>query len=168
MQITVRKGARSDTLELVRADGSRATTSFPKKGWFPHDVVHYCVEQALGFERAFWGRVAAGTHPDEVAKLAREAGHPSAKRARAPDPAIVELLQAERLVECIETELWSAPADLDTFTAVLEAACRQSQVPAPALSDALLGAIRQELADLGARWRALRDGEALQLTWSSR
>ena len=59
---------------------------------------------------AFWGRIAAGAHPEDLAAISRAGGHASAKRAARPETDVVELVQAERLVECFEAELWSEPA----------------------------------------------------------
>ncbi|WP_305016849.1 isocitrate lyase/phosphoenolpyruvate mutase family protein [Mycobacterium tuberculosis] len=42
-------------------------TTFPKKGFIPHDAVHVFVERELGLKDAFWGMVKAGRHPEEIA-----------------------------------------------------------------------------------------------------
>ena len=92
--------------------------------------MHVVVEEELNLKNAFWGMIAQGKHPEDIQKLAKEAGHASAKRAREPEPSIIELLQAERIVECFEAELWGAPADLETLQGIVDAACASSCVPA--------------------------------------
>ncbi|MEJ2410561.1 MAG: hypothetical protein P8Y48_14945 [Novosphingobium sp.] len=39
--------------------------------------------------------------------ITKACGHASASRAQVPDPAIVELPQAERPVECFEADFWA-------------------------------------------------------------
>ena len=70
MQITFTKGQREDWIADSRDDGSRAETRFAHKGPVPHDAVHLFVEAGLGLTQAFWGTVAAGHHPGELAGLA--------------------------------------------------------------------------------------------------
>ena len=82
--------------------------------------------------------------------MAKAAGHASAKRAGVPDAAIVELLQAERLVECFEATLWSGDCDVPSLREVACAGCTASHVPLPDMSDELI-------ADIAARVFALRD-----------
>ena len=130
MKIEIIKGEKHDDIRITRDDGSTAHTTFPKKGLFPHDAVHVVVEEELNLKNAFWGMIAQGKHPEDIQKLAKEAGHASAKRAREPEPSIIELLQAERIVECFEAELWGAPADLETLQGIVDAACASSCVPA--------------------------------------
>src|SRR5437762_2469940 len=41
-------------------DGALIETTATAKGGIPHDVQHFIVEAALGFQDGFWGRVARG------------------------------------------------------------------------------------------------------------
>ena len=165
MRIDIAKGTADDAIAITRADGSRAETRFPKKGPIPHDGVHVIVERALGFRRAFWGHVAGGRHPEEIAKLASEAGHPSAKRAREPDAAIVEMIQAERLVECFGAEVWGGPSALDVLQSVADAAMGQSKAPPVELTPAAVARIREDLGAFSTAWRALKVGESFSFDW---
>ncbi len=162
MRVTIVHTPRECRIAIVRADGSRADTCIPHKGPFPHDVMHYVVERELGLARGFWGLVAGGQHPDELAAMAKAAGHASASRAGIPEARIVELLQAERLVECFEADLWGGPSDGDTLRSVYAAACASSHVPCLALDDARIAAIRAEVARLSAEWQ----GGRLELEWT--
>lgn len=165
MRIEIAKGLTDDMITVFRADRSRAETRFPKKGPIPHDGVHVIVERALDFKSAFWGHVARGRHPEEIQKIAAEAGHPSAKRAAAPDPSIIELIQAERLVECFEAEVWGGPSQLEVLQSVADAAMAQSLVPSVALSKEAVDEIRANLADFSARWKTLKTVESFTFDW---
>lgn len=165
MRIEIVKGTGDDAIHVTRADGTRAATRFPKKGPVPHDGVHVIIERALGMRRAFWGHVAGGRHPEEIAALAAAAGHPSAKRAKAPDASIVEMIQAERLVECFEAEIWSGPGELSVLQSVADAAMAQSLVPSVALSEAAVARIRADLAEFTSTWRATKTGETMGFDW---
>jgi hypothetical protein len=43
-----------------RSDGALLETTATAKGGFPHDLEHFVVEAALGYQDGFWGRVARG------------------------------------------------------------------------------------------------------------
>lgn len=165
MEIAITKLGRHDALAITRADGTRAETTFPKKGPVPHDAVHLFVEQALGLKQGFWGMVAEGRHPKELADLAKAAGHASAKRAGIPDDSIVELLQAERIVECFEADLWSGGGDDADLLALAATACESSHVPLPEIADGALGRIRTELGAFAKEWIAAGEGHVARLEW---
>lgn len=165
MQITITKGASQDHIAVERADGSRTAFGFPKKGPYPHDAYHYFVERELGMQAGFWGLVARGMEPDAVQALAAAGGHASAKRAEEPDPAIVPLLQAERLVECFEAASWSGGADDAMIMAMAEPAWASSHVPPPAGVPERLGSIRAALDDFLGQWRDAPENAAFALTW---
>lgn len=152
MDVTIIKGTNTDRINIVRPDGSRADTSFAKKGPFPHDAVHFAVEKHLGLTQGFWGMVAAGYHPEELVEVAKMAGHASAKRAETPQPHIIQLLQAERIVECFEADMWSGPTENNMLLETIGGACSYSHVPMPPLDSNGIAAIRNELAQLGIQW----------------
>lgn len=166
MRITITKEANGDRIDIARADGSQAVTHFPRKGPAPHDAVHYFVERDGGLPRAFWGLVAGGMAPEGIQDMAKAGGHASAKRADVPDASLIELLQAERLVECFEATLWGGQLDLPAFRSVAATACDSSHVPMPALSDAAIANIHAEVVALGARWGSAPAGETLVLEWA--
>lgn len=149
----------------MRADGTNARFRIPRKGPISHDIVHYCVESALGMRNGFWGMVARGEDPAAIAELAKAGGHASAKRAIAPASSLIELLQAERLVECFEAEGWSGGENDAGLLAMAEAGWAASHLPPLDLSAEELASVRTKLTDLGDRWRALAEGEPLVLEW---
>jgi hypothetical protein len=166
MEITVTKGRGQDRIAARRADGSSVETSFPHKGPVPHDAVHFFVERGLCISGGFWGLVAGGWHPEDIAGLARANGHASASRAGLPGDAIVELLQAERLVECFEADLWSGTGDDAALLEVARTGCAASHVPCPAALAQALPAIRDELAEFACTWLDVDEGQVARLVWS--
>ncbi len=168
IEVAFTKGAKDDSIEIRRPAAEAVRFTFPKKGPIPHDCVHLIVEQALDLRRGFWGMVAAGVDPGEIQKIAKAAGHASAKRAQLPDQSIIELLQAERIVECFEADFWGAPADCDTFRSVADAACFDSFVPTPTLSDDLILAVREQIARFAEEWIAAPLGTRFDLCYRAR
>lgn len=165
MRIEITKGATADRVDIRRPDGSLASTTFPHKGPVPHDVVHFFVELALGIDKGFWGLVADGHHPEEVGAMAKAAGHASATRRRTPDPSFVPAIQAERIVECFEADLWEGGCDPDTFIATVDAACEQSLVPTRAIEPDKIRLIRHQIATFCERWVALPVNSSCALDW---
>ncbi|WP_067733960.1 hypothetical protein [Novosphingobium naphthalenivorans] len=165
MEIAIRKGARDDRIEILREDGSSVVTRFPKKGPVPHDAVHYFVEQGLGLTQGFWGMVADGRHPEDLAELANEHGHASASRAVVPGMAIVQLLQAERLVECFEADLWVGGGDDQALLALAATACASSYVPLPQIAEDALMEIRDSLSQFACNWMDANEGHVARLSW---
>jgi hypothetical protein len=165
MQILVSKGATADTIEIRRSDGSAASTSFPHKGPVPHDVVHFFVELELGIDTGFWGLVAGGSHPEAIGAMAKAAGHASAARPSTPDPALVPAIQAERIVECFEADLWAGGSDPQTFQDMVEAGCQQSLVPTVAIDAEGITRVREQLAQFRDRWAALPIGGTCSFEW---
>ncbi len=166
MEITITKGQAEDRIVVSHLDGRRMETTFPKKGPIPHDAVHWYVERGLGLGEAFWGMVANGLHPEEIAGIAKAAGHASASRNTVPEPAIVELLQAERLVECFEADQWSGGSStVEDFVAMAEVACNSSHVPLPALDAAQIGMIRDQIGHFARAWIAAPVGHTARFEW---
>jgi hypothetical protein len=163
MDVTIIKGSSEDGISMIRADGSRAETKFAKKGPFPHDAVHYAVEKHLRFTHGFWGMVAGGHHPEDIQEIVKAAGHASAKRADEPEPHIVELLQAKRIVECFEADMWAGQAEEAMLLETISVACNHSHVPAPPMDGSKIAAIRDELAVLNAQWASGR----IEFSWES-
>lgn len=166
MEITITKGQSEDRIVMVHDDGQRMETTFPKKGFIPHDAVHLFVERELGLKQAFWGMVSAGRHPEEIAGIAKAAGHASASRNSVPDASIVQLLQAERIVECFEADLWSGSAGAaEDLIAMAEVACGTSHVALPALGVAEVEAIRVHIKAFAAEWTAAAQGHVARFDW---
>lgn len=165
MRIEITKDLKDDAIRIIRDDGSVAETRFPKKGPVPHDGVHAIVERGFGLKHAFWGLVAGGRHPEEIAAFSASLGHASAKRADVPGAAIVELVQSERLVECFEAEIWGGETELALLQDVADAAMAQSKAPRIALDANVIADVRRKLAAMTADWRAMKAGETMAFDW---
>jgi len=165
MEIRIIKGQGADRIEGTRQDGSSFVTALPHKGPVPHDLVHFVVEQELGFGRGFWGLVAEGRHPEEITEMAKAAGHASAKRSQQPDPHFVQAIQVERIVEAFEAEFWSHGQDNDGLRFMAEAGCSQSLVPFPIVTDEAIDRARALLTSFARKWAELSVGETLSLQW---
>ena len=168
MQIRITKGEQADWIEARRDDGTIAHEKVPHKGPVAHDLVHFAIEGELGFERGFWGLVAAGHEPELIVEMAKAAGHASAKRAQLPEPHFIEAIQVERIVESFEAEFWSRGNDNAALRAMAQAGCDQSLVAFPDLEDDSIDRARARLTALADQWAMLAIGEALTLDWSAR
>lgn len=166
MQIRVKRGATSDALEARPGGIEPVRFVTPHKGPVPHDAVHLFVERAFGLQRGFWGLVAEGLAPDDLQARASAGGHPSASRAGAPDPGIVELLQSERLVEIFEADLWSGgQGDEADLLALAGTACANSHVPLPSVPTGAVARVRADLAAFSRTWTGLPRGGEVELEW---
>ena len=165
MEIFITKGRDADAIVAVRADGSRVETRFPHKGPVPHDAVHLFVERGFGLLDGFWGQVERGHHPEEIGAMAKAGGHASASRADMPDASIVEMVQAERLVECFEADLWAGGGSDQDLLSVAAVGCAASKVPMPNLDHAAVGRIRDEIAQFAAQWRIAPVGFVATFDW---
>lgn len=168
MYIIFTKAAAGANIAVRRADGSSAVSFLSAKGPVPHDAVHYFVERELGFAHGFWGLVAVGHHPDDIAEMAKQAGHASAKRAEAPDPSFVEAIQAERIVEAFEADHWGGSCgDPAQVTYLADAGCAQSLVPSFPFDADKVARVRVAIADFATRWAAIAAGDSIGLDWGS-
>lgn len=165
MRVTIVKGPVDDRIEIRRADGTEAETRFPKKGPVPHDAVHWIVEETLAIADGFWGMVAGGMHPEQIQEMAKAAGHASAARVNVPDAAIIQLLQAERLVECFEAALWSGGSDAASIRNIASMSCATSHVPFPDVTDAQIEAAMARVLALHASWSPAPVGHSLSFNW---
>jgi hypothetical protein len=150
MRLVFTKGpAKYDWLDLMRDDGSTAPRiDCPKQGIIPHDMVHYAVESVLD-ARGFLGGIAEGARPMlQKGGLSEEA--------------------VERLVETIQAEAWSGPADTGEMIALYHLTCEARGHAGVPVDAAAIDAIRALVADLDMRWRAVPVGGTLALEFVRR
>ena len=100
------KTDKYDRLRFLRSDGSECATSMPRQGTLPHDLLHYIVETALPLKHGFLSLVAAGQDARFVMELAHDAANAQIS---------TEAVQAEAIVEALQTQLWGGYFDLDDF-----------------------------------------------------
>ncbi len=109
MRLIAEKSGRTDKydrLRFIRDDGSETRTDMPRQGTLPHDLVHYIVESALPLQHGFLSLVAAGADASFVMQAMHEPGNQRVE---------TEAVQAEAVVEALQTQLWSACFDQDAF-----------------------------------------------------
>lgn len=141
------KNDKYDLLRCIRLDGSETSTTMPRQGVLPHDLIHYVVESALRYEHGFLGLVAKGADIG----FAMEQTHDAGNQALAD-----QATHAEAIVESLQAQIWSGRFDGDMFLAGLEGACamRGRAVPdlgAVDVEQALYG----EVIALSQRWQGV-------------
>ena len=133
-------------------------------GYFAlHDLLHYAVETALGFDEAFLGLIAAGWSFENFTRR-------DDPRYRALPP---QALAAEHIVNIFSLALRQAlPQDQELAELLTEeinrdlaAAMRDSGIAAPKLSPREVAAICNTFGELSLRWAALPMGDGLELTF---
>jgi len=150
MRLIAEKRAKNDKLDrlrYVRADGSETVSPMPRQGILPHDLVHYLVESALQFRHGFLGLVADGADAAFVMQVAHDKANAAVE---------TEAVQAEAVVEALQSQLWNGAFDPAMFEEGVRGACEARGKPAIDLR-----AIdpRRDLFDraleLDARWKAI-------------
>jgi len=146
----------SVTHTCVRRDGSATWQRHQgaQARFFPlHDLTHYAVETVLGFRRGFYGLVAEGWDFADF-------GTPWPRGLLPDDSDPAELVAGFLDGEGATGETWSA--------AEMNGKVRGYTGPPQSwtsyrLTDAQLAVIRARRAELHARWKALPEGETLEL-----
>ena len=100
------KSDKYDRLRFVRSDGSETQTTMPRQGTLPHDLVHYVVESALSLNYGFLGLVASGSDAGFVMQAVHDPLNPTVE---------LQAVQAEAVVEALQTQLWAGSFDLGAF-----------------------------------------------------
>jgi hypothetical protein len=131
-------------LRCTRKDGSVTWQKQTKHAahFALHDLTHYAVETALGYQRGFFGLIAEGWDVDDT----------TGKGARGPLPA--EAVEVERIVGLFDSErgsgvLWT----LEEF----------NQFSPRVLTEADVQRVRASRGTLFQQWFALSPGQELQL-----
>jgi len=100
------KADKYDTLRYVRADGTESRSPMPRQGTLPHDLIHYVVESTLPLEFGFMSLVAKGADALFVMETVHDRSNPNVE---------TEAVQAEAVVEALQTQLWAGAFDTDAF-----------------------------------------------------
>ena len=100
------KTDKYDRLRFVRSDGSQSKISMPRQGTLPHDLVHYVVESALPLKHGFLSLVAAGADALFVMDTVHDRESPAIE---------ADAVQAEAVVEALQTQLWTDTFEMDDF-----------------------------------------------------
>jgi len=158
MKIIATKLSRNDKydqLRCIRLDGSETGTTMPRQGILPHDLIHYVVESALGYDHGFLGLVAKGADIGFAMEVSHDIGNPKASD---------QATHAEAIVESLQAQLWSGSFDAAMFEAGLEGACAMRSRAAPELGGIdvrtqLYGAV----IALAERWQGLPFHASMEL-----
>ncbi len=123
MQLIAEKRAKTDkydVLRLVRNNGSATTCQMPRQGILPHDLLHFVVESALPLRHGFLSLLARGADAQFVIAAVHD---PLNKDVEA------EAVQAEAIVEGLQSQLWSGAFDQQAFIEGAASACAARDQP---------------------------------------
>jgi hypothetical protein len=154
--IAARQGRtdKLDQLHCVRRDGSATSTSMPRQGILPHDLLHYVVESTLGWRHGFLGMIAAGA---DIGWTMAQTHDPAAQGVT--DQAI----HAEAVVESLQAQLWSAAFDDGLFLDGVRSACEARGRSVPALYPLAGQTLFEAALALNARWQQVPPHATLEL-----
>lgn len=177
----IRSGERRYSMRIERAEGP-ALVMDPAPGFdpdLPHDMVHFIVEAALGLKTGVFGQIAAGGdagsfHVDTGGDLSAKERQRAARKQVARGAKLVKAQGREGEL----SELAAFLFDMDwrsgqrPDSAAQRAALGEAERVRQSLSaeerariDAARPRVMKSFADLSARWRALRIGDAMVLDW---
>jgi hypothetical protein len=170
MEITFTKtGARSYEVVARRRDGVLIRVQTPDRPQFvPHDMAHYLIERALGFERGFWGVVAAGAVFKGMQVVSgRRPPHADERSKALIKAAYHQLAAAELYVAVIQgVTREGKERDCAYVNACLDEVWRPFRPPRPAVTrDGVLRAC-EALRAAEREWQALPVGGSLTVSWT--
>jgi hypothetical protein len=149
------KNDKYDQLRCIRLNGSETSTMMPRQGVLPHDLIHYVVENALGYDHGFLGLVAKGAD----ISFAMAQTHDIANQAVACQAA-----HAEAIVESLQAQLWSGDFDLDMSQSGLTLACEMRGQPVPDLGRVdVRNQLYAGVMSLAGRWQQLPFHASIEL-----
>jgi len=153
------RGAR-DRVYVARDDGSEASWETASYGeGLPHDLVHLVVESRFGVTRGVWGRVASGAELGRINAAANRRGGRDKYGELGGEPE--ELLVAEALANAPWLVVEVAPRAEDVQHAIEVELGKLGRAHAESITIAAVGAVRDELREWLAKWRALGERGAL-------
>jgi hypothetical protein len=157
-----------DRLSFVRNDGTQCEIEMPRQGVLPHDLVHYVVESLFGLQGGFLSLIARGAD----ARFVMDAIDAINDMDTPSDPKIqnIELaaVQAEAMVEAMQTQLWGGSFDYASFVYGAQMAAQARNIEAPV---APIPALAQKAYDaaiaLNLRWAAVKPYTNLELAFET-
>ena len=153
-----RRNDREAVLVLTRENGTSSVGAIgPADGYFPvHDLTHYVIESAFGFNEGFLGLVSSGWDiKDFEIRGASKIIPPEAMLA---ESAAGELSRQEMMQQ------YSSAEDF-TWAVNLVMQNGGSSLRLPPCTDEKFAAMLSSLGDLRQRWAATPAGEALTLSF---
>jgi hypothetical protein len=170
MEITFTKtGARTYEVLARRDDGVVLRVRTPDKpASLPHDVAHYVVERELGFERGFWGLMAAGAVFASVQVVSgRRPPHAAERSAALIKATYREQAAAELYVAVMQGVTREGKEQDGRFVrAQLDEVWRPFRWPRPEVSDEDALRVCRALRDAERQWLALPVGGSVNVSWA--
>jgi len=163
MQLIAEKRSKNDKydmLRFVRNNGSATVCPMPRQGILPHDLVHFVVESALPLRHGFLSLLARGADAQFVMETVHD---PLNKDVE------TEAVQAEAIVEGLQTQLWSGAFDLEAFLDGAASACVARDKPPfdfSRLNIDLKQALYDRALELNHQWNAAPYYGTLSLEFS--
>ena len=162
--LTIRLKRHADgsaSLTLTRADG--AVTWQRQKGSLgmvfpPHDLTHYAVESALGYDHGFYGLVADGWDITDFA-------HPWPRGTIPQEAREVELIVGFFDSERRSVDHWHAKEFNAHAVRFVEAGKYAGVIAPPRLTDEDIARVRAVRDEVLAQWFAIEPGNALELVF---
>jgi hypothetical protein len=159
MDIEFRRTGERRYAVIVRYADGRSREMSPAVGFdasMPHDLLHYGVERELGLNDGVFGQLAQGGHASfrplsDPSRATRQAARDRRRTAR-QDARIARVGQAE-----------AAKAEAAVYE--YGEAWRKHVASARPAADANVARICVRLDELSARWRRLRVGESMTVSW---
>jgi len=153
IRFTRGRNGKAPALTCIRDDGSVAWQR-SSEYFVRHDLIHYAIETALGYRKAFLGLVAGGRDLDDFGT-----------REHAKDTYTDEEIWAEHIAAAIQfpSAAGGPPASDAEVVAYVHKACVDRGQTPPAITTEQTAAIRRRIGELHDQWRRLPAGETLEL-----
>lgn len=144
-----------DRLQYLRDDGSSCECAMPRQGVLPHDLIHFVVESALALRNGFLSLVARGGNAVFVMECTHDRNNREVE---------IQAVQAEAIVEALQTQLWAGEFDREAFVYGAQMAAQSRGVPAPEFADVDVEHLLYAAAvALNQRWTAVPVHASLEL-----
>ena len=170
MEITFTKtGPRSYEVVARRDDKVVVGVQTPDRPQaLPHDMAHYLVERGLGFERGFWGAVAAGAVFKGMQVVSGRRPPHADERSKALIKAEYrQLAAAELYVSVIQSVAREGrERDWADVNARLDEAWRPFRAPRPAVTREGVARVCEALREAEREWRELPVGGSVTVSWA--
>ena len=150
------KNDKFDRLRLIRSDGSETFCTLPRQGTLPHDLVHYVVESALPLKYGFLSLVAAGFEAGFVMQAAHDPTNLAVE---------TEAVQAEAIVEALQTQIWGREFDRESFLQAVLLATTSRSKPVFEFSGNAPEALYRDALLLLEQWNQVPFHQRMELTF---
>ncbi|MBN9390417.1 MAG: hypothetical protein J0I20_20480 [Chloroflexi bacterium] len=171
MEITfTRSGERTYSSVAVRDDKVRVwVPGYDHPDWLPHDLIHFVIENSLGLQYGFWGRVAAGAVFSGMKILeGRQLPHAAERSYTAVREQPRTGTQSEVLVGLMAgVAQMGIENDWPRVQKMLRQAWVDDHSEYSQISQGEVKRVCAELRIMEQRWQNLPVGEDLTVTWHS-